>query len=368
QAFYNPLDNSIYSYVVDDQSFSSFSLSTRKWEIKTPKNKEETVYLHHNKHFSQTDSSLYIFGGYGQHKYKNSIQKCNLGEKQWEFLEAGGDFFNPRYLASSGSIGDTVYILGGYGSPKGDQMLSPQNYHHLMAYSLSTQQFVQKFNVKMPLQDICFSNSMVIDDQSRTYYTLAFPLLSDEGYLQLVKGSLDLSYMELMGEKIPYFFHDTKSYSDLFYFPNSNKLVAYTSFLDDEQSTSVQLYSLLFPPNAASEIQKQKEANSYWNSFLIAGIIASGIGSVLFMIFYLRRKRSTHAIVAVESNTDIQSDDLYADETTNEGVQLKSTILFFGGFQVYDKFGDDITGNFTPLLKELFLLIWLNTLKNEKGI
>ncbi len=368
QAFYNPLDNSIYSYIVNDKSYSSFSLKTRKWEINTPDNKKETIYLHHNKHFSQTDSSLYIFGGYGQHEYKNNIQRFSLGKDNWGFLKSGGDFFAPRYLAACGNLDDTVYILGGYGSPKGKQMLSPKTYSHLMAYSLSTQQFVQKFDVKLPLQDICFSNSMVFDAQSRDYYTLAFPLLSDDGYLQLAKGSLDASYMELMGEKIPYFFHDTKSFSDLFYFPNSNKLVAYTSFLDDEQSTSMQLYSLLFPPNAASEIQKPHDANSYRNPFLLIVIIVSGIGIVLFMIYYFRRKRGTHAIVAVESDTGIQSDDLYADETTNEGLQLKSTILFFGGFQVYDKFGNDITGNFTPLLKELFLLIWLNTLKNEKGI
>ena len=39
-----------------------------------------------------------------------------------------------------------------------------------------------------------------------------------------------------------------------------------------------------------------------------------------------------------------------------------------GGFQVFDKKYVDITNKFTPTLKELFLLIMLNSYKNNKGI
>ena len=42
--------------------------------------------------------------------------------------------------------------------------------------------------------------------------------------------------------------------------------------------------------------------------------------------------------------------------------------MVFGGFQVFNSKSEDITGQFTPLLKELFLLIWLHTFKNNKGI
>ncbi len=68
QAIYNPADNKIYSYIVDDQSYSSFDLETKKWSIALPRNREKTIFLHHNKYLSFSDSSLYIFGGYG-HKY-----------------------------------------------------------------------------------------------------------------------------------------------------------------------------------------------------------------------------------------------------------------------------------------------------------
>lgn len=367
QAFYNPLDSSIYSYVVDDQSFSSFSLSSRNWKVRTPENKEATIFLHHNKYFSPADTSLYIFGGYGEHKYKSSLQKCSLGINKWDFIDPKGDFFEPRYLAASGGLGDTVYILGGYGSPSGDQMINPKPYQHMMAYSLSTQQFVRKFDFNMQLQDLCFANSMVLNDQARTYYTLAFPLLNDEAYLQLMKGSLDAPDIELVGKKLPYFFHDTKSYSDLFYFPISNKLVAYTSFLEDNLSTSTQLHSLHFPPNTSSENQNRDESNNNRNIFLIIVFMVIGIGSVFFLVVYRKMKKGVKSDLQTEKKDAVSSEGVN-DEIVREELKHKSTLLFFGGFQVFDRDGIEITGNFSPLLKELFLIIWLHTLKNNKGI
>jgi len=46
----------------------------------------------------------------------------------------------------------------------------------------------------------------------------------------------------------------------------------------------------------------------------------------------------------------------------------KYHIVFFGGFQVYNKHFEDITSWFSPLLKELFLLIFLYSFKNNKGV
>jgi two-component SAPR family response regulator len=44
------------------------------------------------------------------------------------------------------------------------------------------------------------------------------------------------------------------------------------------------------------------------------------------------------------------------------------TIHFFGDFQLINSSGSDITRKFTPLLKELFLLIWFNSIRNDMGI
>jgi len=368
QAFYNSLDNSIYSYNVDDKSFSSFDLNKREWNISIPKNKEKTIFLHHNKHFSKSDSALYIFGGYGQHKYKNMVQKYALDSDSWEILQTEGDFFGPRYLAAAGNLGDSVYIFGGYGSPSGDQMLNPNDYSDLMAYSISDRRWKRKFDLIRQEKDLCFSNSMVISSENRAFYALAFPRYTDDSYLQLIKGSLDQASYEVMGKKIPYFFHDTKSFADLFYFRKSNKLITYSSAFENEESTSFQLHSLLFPPNIAAEPTKEQNASSIWDFIfiIVGGFIL--VGSILVL---LRSRRKKPIAESVKANIKIaaeKAEQVSVNDSSTRSKPLKNAMLFFGGFQVYDKEGTEITGKFTPLLKELFLLIWMHTLKNDKGI
>jgi DNA-binding SARP family transcriptional activator len=46
----------------------------------------------------------------------------------------------------------------------------------------------------------------------------------------------------------------------------------------------------------------------------------------------------------------------------------KNSITFFGGFQILDKDGVEISKQFSPLLKELFLLIFFNSQDQKKGI
>ena len=49
-------------------------------------------------------------------------------------------------------------------------------------------------------------------------------------------------------------------------------------------------------------------------------------------------------------------------------IHKKSSILFLDGFQVWDKNGADITKSFTPILKQLLILIILYSVNNKKGI
>jgi two-component SAPR family response regulator len=52
-----------------------------------------------------------------------------------------------------------------------------------------------------------------------------------------------------------------------------------------------------------------------------------------------------------------------------ERIHQKNAIYFFGGFQVFNRDGEDITKKFTNLLKELFLLILLKSIgENSTGI
>ncbi len=367
QAIYNPDTKTIFSYDIDHKMVAEFDPNTMVWKEENPANTNETVFLHHNQFYSASEKSLIVFAGYGQHEYKNTVQKISLLNGSWEILKPGGDVFNPRYLASSGALNDTVYILGGYGSISGKQILNPQYFFDLMAFSLKDKKFTKIYEFVPPFEDICFSNSMVIDPETRTFYALSFPILKYDTSLQLIKGSLQSPDIKPIASKIPFLFYDIKSFSSLYYCESGKKLVAATLLLDDQNQTEINLYSIAFPPNENSiELNSAKSSQSFFKYLAAFGIILF----LVLLFLFVRFKRSGKAIsVGPIGYKRGKGQIVISDEPDSDNKELPvNSIFFFGGFQVFDRIGNDITVKFSPLLKELFLMIWLFSIKNNQGV
>ncbi|MCX6326769.1 MAG: galactose oxidase [Bacteroidia bacterium] len=367
QAIYDPDTKSIFSYDIDQKTVSEFDFNTHTWHQEDPKNTLATVYLHHNQYYSQSEKSLYIFGGYGQHEYKNLIQRFEFNTGNWETIKPTGDIFNPRYLASAGELNDTIFILGGYGSLSGQQILNPQNYYDLMAFSIKEHKFKKLYNFVPNTEDICFSNSMVIDPVKRTFYALSFPVFKYDGYLQLIKGSLQKPELKPIAGKIRYLFHDVRSFSTLFCCESSKKLIAATLLLNKQNQSEINLFSISLPPNENTNEQKtEHNINSRW-FWLLAFL---GIIPVFYFLFLKLFRNGKNANVPDHLNSGLSHAPILNEHEADvaEKETYYNSVLFFGGFQVFNKKGTDITLRFTPLLKELFLLIWLYSIKNNKGI
>jgi len=365
QAFYNPDTKTIFSYDIDQKTISEFDFNTLSWKEEVPKSVYATVFLHHNQYYSSSEKSLYVFGGYGQHEYKNTIQRFDFRNSGWEIVKPGGDVFNPRYLASTGVLNDTVYILGGYGSASGKQILNPQNYYDLLAFSIKDQRFKKVYDFVPPAEDICFSNSMVIDPDNRTFYALSYSVLKYEGFLQLIKGSLQRPDLKLIASKIPYLFYDVMSFSSLYFCKSSKKLIAATMLLNEQNKTEINLYTISFPPNdKLAESEPSNKLILRW--FYLLAFLA--ILMVFIILIRKRLKKDNTLINKCLKDNDYDAKINFEEAESGEKVTCKNLVFFFGGFQVFSSNGIDITNRFSPLLKELFLLIWLNSIKNDKGI
>lgn len=83
----------------------------------------------------------------------------------------------------------------------------------------------------------------------------------------------------------------------------------------------------------------------------------------MLFVFLKHRKKSKKHLKTEDSNEEI----LQLIYPKSEKIK-NSAIYIFGNFQIYDKGGNDITSLFTPTIKELFLLILLSSIKNDKGI
>jgi DNA-binding SARP family transcriptional activator len=364
-AIFNSSDKKIYCYDVDSELVYSIDVESGEWSQNEITFNLETRFRHHNRYYRPLNNSVYLFGGYGFHKYNNAIRKIDLASMSVENLPGNNAVFNPRYLAGLGELNDTVYILGGYGSTTGDQLINPHSYYDLLGYSLKNESLFKKFEIPRIIDDMALANTFWIDPETRNYYALIFEKGKFDGYLQLVKGNLDTPEIETTGNNIPFQFLDIRSFSSLFYMPVQKKLFAYTSYLSENNKTKVSLYSISYPPdnfNIADPDDKALDSQIVY--YLIAFIL---LLSGVFIFIYRKGKKHKTTDLIQEKKKPVEnfpkkdlSDSLI--DTTNYHI------ILFGGFHVYNKNFEDITSWFSPLLKELFLLIFLYSFKNNKGI
>ncbi|HEX2976966.1 MAG TPA: hypothetical protein VHO68_13595, partial [Bacteroidales bacterium] len=360
QTIYDYISDRVILIDIDKPSISWFDFKTLMWNGDLKAGLKESDFNHYNKFYSGLDTSIYFFGGYGHHKYKNQVQKYKLSQGTIEKLNTFGDFYNPRYLAGLGKLNDTIYLIGGFGSESGEQILTPHSYFDMMAYSIKSRSFVRKFEISPKPEDHAFSNSIIIDPHDRSYYGLIFPIFSYNGYLQLIKGSLDSPGYKNLGSRIPYQFLDIKSFSDLYFSKKSGKFIAVT-INNEADKSQLKVFTLGFPPDEQSELTLSSPAsNKNLVLIILSAILLIIISSV---IIFVRRRKDV-----LNKQPDKESPSKESHEFYVKGPSNVSYLNFFGEFQVVSFSGEDITRKFTPLLKELFLLIWLNSIKNDIGI
>ena len=360
-------NNKLYYLYIDQMAVGTYDLKDQRWD-KGFKN-IATNNGHPNKFFCKTDSSIYTIGGYGQLVYKDSVKRYNVITKTWQLVKNKGDIFTPRYLAGLGTnaTGDTAYVIGGYGSASGQQIVNPRNLYDMMRFTTKDKSFKKLFTINVKNGDFVFANSLVVNTKDRSYYGLIFPQHKFNSNLQLIKGSLDKPDYHLVGDTIPYLFHDAHSYADLHYLPNTNKFLAVTLFRENDQ-TRIRIYSLLSPPEPLLVFAPKIAGTHY---FLWIGVVCIISLSLAAYIVIYRRKKAVFKPISSNS-VEAPAFTLHPELTFADDDHSKSSnrnaIFLFGDLQLFTPEGNEITKYFTPLLKELFLVILLYSVKMDRGV
>ncbi|WP_298709943.1 hypothetical protein [Chitinophaga sp.] len=356
QSVYDPHLHRILNFYIDEKKVATLTPGGDRWS-NTFYATLLTEWWQANKFYSPADSSLYIIGGYGQLHYKNTVQRYRFRDNRWDSVPATGDAFSPRYLAGLGlnAAGDTAFIIGGYGSNTGDQAVNPRFTYDMMAYSVETGTFKHLYTLPQPEHHFCFANSLIIDSASREYYGLIYPTDRFQSSLQLVRGSLSEPEFRLMGDSLPYQFYDIGSFADLYYSPLSRQLIAVTIYNNKDSVSGVRAWSLDFPPNALQPAAPvRKSDRRLWLLLLPLAIV---------LFWLLRKKKKT---IRPEEPRDAPHQEVLQEPVLR--LPEKSAVFLFGQFEAFDREGNDITKQFTPLLKELFLLLVVHSMKDGKGI
>jgi len=350
---YNTVTDILACYSLDNNFISFFDPETGQWSPHKSGTEEITAYWHHN-HMISPDGAIVTLGGYGYFMYKNSLHKWNPESGSFDSLEYSGEF-HPRYLAGSGfNPGDSLYyILGGYGSKSGKQAESPDYYYEILSYSPTDNAFSRVHEFQNTQAGFCFANSLVFDEDNNMY-ALSFDKYEFNNELQLIKILLDKPEIYELGDPIEYSFLDVDSDAELYYSKGSNSLLAVSAYTS-ENHTKLSVHSIAFPPQEfiLPEVESDKSRLRIL-PFFLGGIIL--LISAL-VISHNRKRKSKKPVKARETVRE-----------TSSPKSKENSIILFGGFQVIDRNGKDITGQFTPLPKKLFLFILLHSLRNNKGV
>ncbi|HTI07264.1 MAG TPA: hypothetical protein VL832_01875 [Puia sp.] len=370
QSVYDPFTASLYNVYLDQPLVTFFDFSSGRWDKKYEPH--DINFWHLNKFCSQKDSSLYFLNGYGHLRYKNNVYQYHIPSRQLKTIPVKGDFLTPRYLAALGTnaAGDSAYILGGYGSSSGQQILNPKNLYDMLLFDVKRSTFKKLFELKPGKEEFAFANSLVINEKQQEFYGLLFNNDKYNSSLQLIKGSLTSPSFQLMGNKIPYQFHDIESFSDLYYSPVANKFITVTFWEDSTRKTLASIYTLdgaPVPEEAVLPEAAPKDTSFYiYLALALAGLTAGGV-----LIRRRLRRRPGNAPenrTVLPSETSVPQSNAHPKEPAPQPLSARAAIYLFGDLQVFDKEGNDLTRPFSPLLKELFLLILLYSIKNGRGI
>jgi DNA-binding SARP family transcriptional activator len=376
QAFYDPLSQKIVTYAIDRKKSFYLDLDNKKWSGAFYRELPDNAFYHHNKLFRLKDSSLYCFGGYGFHYYNNQLSRLDLTDSQWTEIPYKGDTIGPRYLAAGGLdlSGDTAYFLGGYGSSTGEQIVNPNYYYELLSYSFEDSTFEKRFSFDHIEEEFSFANSLVIDDESRKYYALVFPIHKYNCSLVLASGYLDRPEYSTMQTGIPYQFIDIRSFADLFYIPRERKLIAVTSLTSvDNQKTNFKVYSIVFPPNFEEPVVVTQESENASFIYAVVTFLFLLVAGVAVFFFYRKKQKKSKESAVVEESEEApdKESDKGEESDTAQGTEVlnrPNSIYLLGGLSFFNREKEEITHLFSPLLKELLLLLVIYTSKSQGGI
>ena len=368
-------------YIINVPKIARYNFKNNSWD-NSEKVSQEPAFWHHNKFISSVDKRLMVFGGYGYYTYKNQLFGYDEWSKSWDSIDFSGSI-KPRYLSALGysTNPDEVLIFGGYGNESGKQELSPESLYDLHSLDLKNYVFTKLWELTSVDVSFAVSSSLIADSASDCFYALCYPVHKYATKLYLAGFPLAKPGMTIISDSIPYSFQDTESFCDLFYNSPTKELIAITSSKLENDLEEVSVYSLSFPPvkpggyilkNPTTSIKKSTQVFFY----LVLIILLFVIGIILyrrpetFIVFGKKRINPVNLpgtlLEKGDSERNNVSESVNAANLEYKLKARKSSIHLLGGFQVFDQNSNEITGLFTPTLRQLFVMVLLSS--GEEGI
>jgi two-component SAPR family response regulator len=356
---YNSVDKYLISYDFSENFLNEFNFETREWEQSSFEYKEPDL-AHHNVIISPLNGELITFGGYGHYKYKSKFIYFRSQSREWQSKDVSNKIY-PRYLSAAGLLNDQEWLIfGGYGSKSGRQEVSPEFYYDLYSYNLKNETVTKLQQYKSPEIPFVPCEALIKRPDSNSFYTLVYNTSNFTTSLRLAEFKIDAPEYILYPDIIPYNFSDIESWCMFFLYQKSLSLITVTA-----HKNNVAIYTLAYPALTYSEIMQTGKAVNKWMIWFVCALLF--IGVMIFLLNFYKKKANRNFLTKnFENISETESTDI-VNLSVAKHVS-KSSIYFLGGFQIFDNEGNDISSFLTPTLKQLFIILLLNTIKNGRGI
>ncbi len=359
---YSADDNEIWSYSFDSPLVSKLDLKSLIWSA-SPDTCPEPDLWHHSKFLFSPAKKIKTFGGYGHYNYKSSQWTLSETMSEWDSMDYSAQI-TPRYLSAAGRLSDNkALIFGGYGSPSGKQGINPQYYYDLYTWNLENGDISKLRDINVEKHPFTPVADLIVSENGESFFTLIFNNTNYNTSLNLVKVGIHEDSFVQYQDSIPYNFLDTDSWAGLFHNSKNSTLVALT-----RTDSILEIYERSFPPILVSDaIQMESSQFSWYEKSLIWALLVGTLSGLVWLLYRKKRQLSQKDDLSGEMVKPAVSDEIMVASPPKISRDSASLNLM-GGFQIFDVRGKDITGQFTPTLKQLFLLIYLSGIFDKKGI
>jgi len=357
--FYDHKKQFLYSFYTSKGKISIYDLRSNEWIFKdTLKYSLEHYYLS-TKFAYPNDNDIYLLGGYGWYRAKNDLFKYDFNRMEWVKVNLKKNEMTPRlgFSLGKGFREGEFLIFGGIGNETGEQEKGFKVYNDILLLNMNDST-IKKLNLtdekKLPFYESY--NYNFLDQKDSVLYFLTQIEVESKNYFSLKKLNLKSGYLEPFENILGEMDKTNLKEAFLYFSKNTNELISVIYY-----PTKVEFYSINYPPISESEKSYFEKSGSQKQNILPTIVfLLIGISSVLF--FYVYRKKNKLKISRADDVSQNNVTDNYYAKTIS-----KNSIKLFGGFWIYDKEGNEISTNLSPMLKEIFLLILLKSYTNNRS-
>ncbi len=371
KSIFNTKEDKVYAYEAYNETkgavnMASLDMKTLQWQG-IGKNAFPQQRHHHNIFYNASQDSIYLFGGYGSFTYYNAIYNYNPQQDKWLKVKFKGDTITPRFFSAVGKAegSDDVYLFGGYGNESGSQIVGGKQYYDLYRINLKEHTIKKLWDIH-PKEIFVPANNLVLSKDGKYFYAMCYPHEIFKTSIKLYKFSIEDGSYQVVSAAIPVISERIESDINLFFDPKTNQLLCTLQEFTDNHKSTVKVYSLAYPPVAniaylSSTRYSKASLRGVFIGILVAVFLIAGAG---IWVYGAKRKVSPVDDDSPVDEPEIAS-QLVAVQKTDE--PKANSIKLLGEFAAYNRKGKDITYLFSPKIKQLFVLIFLNS-REANGI